>query len=96
MTGPRPTGADRAPLPPSRRPLDPDPLREPPPRPSGVRAPGRGVVIQTAFYGDLILTTPLIRRAAERHGAPVDVVLLPAAAPLLANTPCVRERILSD
>ena len=65
-------------------------------RPSGARAPGRGVVVQTAFFGDVILATALIRRAAERHGGPVDVVLLPSAVPLLANNPSVRERIPFD
>jgi len=65
-------------------------------RPSGGRAPGRGLVIQTAFFGDVVLTTPLIRRAAERHGAPVDVVLLPAAFPVLQNNPFVHERIPFD
>ena len=65
-------------------------------RPSGHRSPGRGLVIQTAFFGDVVLTTPLIRRAAERHGAPVDVVLLPAAIPLLQHNPCIRERIPFD
>ncbi len=67
-----------------------------PARPSGARAPGRGVVIQTAFFGDVVLTTPLIRRAAERHGGPVDVVLLPAAFPVLQNNPCIRDRIPFD
>ncbi len=66
------------------------------PRPSGARAPGRGLVIQTAFYGDVVLTTALIRRAAERHGAPVDVMVLPSAVPLLANNPCIRDRIAFD
>ena len=66
------------------------------PRPSGHRAPGRGLVIQTAFFGDVVLATPLIRRAAERHGGPVDVVLLPAAAGLLQHNPCVRDRIPFD
>jgi lipopolysaccharide heptosyltransferase II len=57
---------------------------------------GRGVVVQTAFFGDVILTTPLIRRAAERLGGPVDVVLLPAAVPLLEHNPSVRDRIPFD
>jgi heptosyltransferase-2 len=60
------------------------------------RAPARGVVIQTAFFGDVILTTPLIRRAAERLGGPVDVVALPAVLPVLANNPFVREGIAFD
>ncbi len=57
---------------------------------------GRGLVIQTAFPGDVILSTPLIRRAAERLGAPVDVVVIPAAAPVLANNPHIRDVITYD
>ncbi|MEK6609962.1 MAG: glycosyltransferase family 9 protein, partial [Gemmatimonadota bacterium] len=70
----------------------------PAPRPSGriSRSISRGLVIQTAFHGDVILTTPLIRRAAERLGAPVDVVTIPAAAPVLANNPSIREVIAFD
>ena len=56
----------------------------------------RGLVIQTAFPGDVILTTPLIRRAAERLGAPVDVVVIPAAASVLQNNPHIREVITFD
>jgi heptosyltransferase-2 len=64
--------------------------------PGGHRPGGGAVVIQTAFYGDVILTTPLIRRASERLGAPVDVVVQPAALPLLQNHPCIRDRIPFD
>jgi heptosyltransferase-2 len=67
-----------------------------PGRPSAGRLVARGVVIQTAFFGDVILTTPLVRRACERLGAPVDVVMLPAAVPVLANNPYVRDRIPFD
>ena len=56
----------------------------------------RGLVIQTAFPGDVILTTPLIHRAAERLGVPVDVVVIPQAASVLANNPHVREVIVYD
>ncbi len=82
----------------------PVPPEEPPPglepearratRPSA--AMQRGLVIQTAFPGDVILTTPLIRRAAERTGAPVDVITTPLAAPLLANNPFIREVLPFD
>lgn len=64
--------------------------------PEGGRPGGGAVVIQTAFYGDVILTTPLIRRAAERLGAPVDVVVQPAALPVLQNNPSIRDRIPFD
>lgn len=49
---------------------------------------GGTLVIQTAFLGDVILTTPLLAVLAERHG-PVDVVTTPAAAPLLEGHPAV-------
>ena len=52
------------------------------------------LVIQTSFLGDVVLTTPLIAAIAPR-GA-VDVVTTPAAAPLLANHPLVREVIAYD
>ena len=88
--------------PPRRRPSGPRSslAGEPLPGAAGAResspAPGGGLVIQTAFFGDVILTTPLIRRACERLGAPVDVVTLPAAAPVLANNPSVRDAIPYD
>jgi len=64
---------------------------------ASVSQPGtRGLVIQTAFPGDVILTTPLIRRAAERIGAPVDVVVIPAAASVLQNNPHIRSVIVFD
>jgi heptosyltransferase-2 len=60
------------------------------------RPPARGLVIQTAFPGDVVLTTPLIRRAAERLHSPVDVLVTPAAAPLLANNPHVHDVLVFD
>ncbi len=53
------------------------------------------LVIQTAFLGDVILTTPLLSALAARHG-PVDVVTTPAAAALLAGHPAVAEVIRYD
>ncbi|HWO88083.1 MAG TPA: glycosyltransferase family 9 protein, partial [Gemmatimonadales bacterium] len=41
-------------------------------------------------------TTPLIRRAAERLGAPVDVVCQPQAAEVLHNNPHVRDIVPYD
>jgi heptosyltransferase-2 len=63
---------------------------------ASLRGVSRGLVIQTAFPGDVILTTPLIRRAAERLGAPVDVVAIPAAASVLQNNPHIRDVIPYD
>jgi heptosyltransferase-2 len=53
------------------------------------------LVIQTAFLGDVVLTTPLLSALAERDG-PVDVVTTPAAAPLLETHPAVRQVIPYD
>jgi heptosyltransferase-2 len=53
------------------------------------------LVIQTAFLGDVILTTPLLSALAARYG-PVDVVTTPAAAGLLETHPAVREVIRYD
>ncbi|MDQ3208584.1 MAG: glycosyltransferase family 9 protein [Gemmatimonadota bacterium] len=55
----------------------------------------RCLVIQTAFLGDVVLTTPLLSLLAGRHG-PVDVVTTPAAAALLETHPAVRSVISYD
>jgi heptosyltransferase-2 len=48
------------------------------------------LVIQTAFLGDVVLTTSLVSALAARHG-PVDLVTTPLAAPLLETHPGVRQ-----
>ncbi|HKO17222.1 MAG TPA: lipopolysaccharide heptosyltransferase II [Gemmatimonadaceae bacterium] len=53
------------------------------------------LVIQTSFLGDTILTTPLLAYLA-RGGEPVDVLVTPASAAVLANQPSVREVIVYD
>ncbi len=53
------------------------------------------LVIQTAFLGDVILTTPLLAALADQHG-PVDVVTTPIAAPLLETHPAVAQVIPYD
>ena len=53
------------------------------------------LVIQTAFLGDVVLTTPLLSALAEKHG-PVDVVTTALAAPLLENHPAVVQVIAYD
>jgi lipopolysaccharide heptosyltransferase II len=60
----------------------------PPVRPSTL-------VIQTAFLGDVVLTTPLLSVLADRHG-PVDVVTTPAAATLLEGHPAVHTVLRYD
>jgi heptosyltransferase-2 len=56
---------------------------------------GATLVIQTAFLGDVVLTTPLLSALARGDG-PVDVVTTPAAAPLLEGHPAVRRVIRYD
>jgi len=63
-------------------------VKEPPYRPTAV-------VIQTAFLGDVVLTTPLLSVLASRYG-PVDVVTTPAAAGLLEGHPAVCSVIRYD
>src|SRR3989442_8348520 len=53
------------------------------------------LVIQTAFLGDVVLTTPLLSALAADHG-PVDVVTTPIAGPLLETHPAVRRVIPYD
>src|SRR5216117_1256548 len=53
------------------------------------------LVIQTAFLGDVVLTTPLLSALAAQHG-PVDVVTTTIAAPLLETHPAVRKVIPYD
>ena len=53
------------------------------------------LVIQTAFLGDVVLTTPLFSALAADHG-PVDVVTTPSAAPLIETHPAVRKVIPYD
>ena len=49
------------------------------------------LVIQTAFLGDVVLTTPLLTRLAETFG-PVDVLATPAAAVLLRQEDASQRR----
>jgi len=53
------------------------------------------LVIQTAFLGDVVLTTPLLSALAARYG-PVDVVTTPIAAPLIETHPAIRHVIPYD
>jgi len=53
------------------------------------------LVIQTAFLGDVVLTTPLLSAVAADDG-PVDVVTTAIAAPLLETHPAVRSVIAYD
>lgn len=55
----------------------------------------RAAVIQTAFLGDAVLTTPLIELLAAEHG-PVDVVTTPEATPLFETLPTVDRVVTFD
>jgi heptosyltransferase-2 len=59
----------------------------------GPRSPT--LVVQTAFLGDVVLTTPLLSALAARHG-PVDVITTPAAASLLQGHPAVAAVLPYD
>ncbi len=56
---------------------------------------GGTLVIQTAFLGDVVLTTALLDTLAKRHG-PVDVLVTPAAVDLVSTLPSVREVLPYD
>jgi heptosyltransferase-2 len=58
--------------------------------PDALAPAGRALVIQTAFLGDVVLTTPLLEALAKRHG-PVDIVTTPAAAGLVETHTAVRR-----
>lgn len=54
----------------------------------------RSLVVQTSFIGDVVLTTPLLRRLAE--DGDVDVITTPIGATLLTGHPAVRRVITYD
>ncbi|MEO8168654.1 MAG: glycosyltransferase family 9 protein, partial [bacterium] len=57
----------------------------------------RILVFQTAFIGDVILTTPMIQvLCRERKNIEVDVVAVPAGASILANHPDVHSVHMYD
>lgn len=58
-------------------------------------AAGGTLVIQTAFLGDVVLTTGLLSALAARFG-PVDVLVTPAAEPLLTTHPAVGAVLTYD
>lgn len=58
------------------------------------------VIIQTAFLGDVVLTTPLICAASERLKSKVSVVVIPSGASLLGgkdnSLPPIEEVLVYD
>lgn len=62
-----------------------------------LRGPERLVVIQTAFLGDAVLTTPLLAALHESHPATqISVVCTPEVAEVFQRQPGVSEIILFD
>jgi heptosyltransferase-2 len=55
----------------------------------------RTLVVQTAWLGDVLLTTPLLEALAARTG-PVDVLVTPDAAALVAAHPAVADVLTFD
>lgn len=53
------------------------------------------LVVQTAYLGNVVLTTPLLAVLAGRYG-PVDVVAQPGSASVLQGHPAVRDVIPYD
>lgn len=65
--------------------------------PTSSPLPRRVLVIQLRRLGDVVLTTALLDDISSAFpGAAVDFLVGPAAAPLLAGHPRVRERIVFD
>ena len=60
-------------------------------------SPGRALVVQTAFLGDVVLTLPLVQSLRRAHVATeIDVVVIPAARGIVENHPDVRRVIVFD
>lgn len=55
----------------------------------------RALVINTAFLGDVALTTPLLRLLAE-NGWTVDALVIPQTAELLADSPDIDQVLTYD
>ncbi len=57
----------------------------------------RILIIQTAFLGDVILITPLIRATSELFGeARIDVLVTPETRGILANNPHITDVVTFD
>jgi len=62
-----------------------------------VTAGPRALVIQTAFLGDVVLTTPLFRALKERWLAShVAALVIPETAPILERLPWLDEVLVHD
>lgn len=53
---------------------------------------GRILIVQTAFIGDVVLITALIRECRKIFPDSIlDVLVIPSTAPLLENNPCINQ-----
>jgi heptosyltransferase-2 len=66
-------------------------------RPSPMNRYERIIIIQTAFLGDVILMTPLIRATRQLFPeAVIDVLVIPETSPVLANNPHLNRVLTFD
>lgn len=62
-----------------------------------IQNPRRILIVQTAFIGDVIIITPLIRAIKEIYPTTLlDVMVIPQTAGVLENNPNINEIILFD
>ena len=62
-----------------------------------MKEPQNILIVQTAFIGDVILITPLIRATAELYPqAKIDVMVVSETAILIKNNPYVKEVIVDE
>jgi len=62
-----------------------------------MKEPPNILIVQTAFIGDVILITPLIRAVAELYPqAKIDVMVVSEAAILIKNNPYVKDVIVDE
>jgi heptosyltransferase II len=62
-----------------------------------MNVPGKILIVQTAFIGDVILITPLIRAVKSIFpDAAVDALVIPQTAPVLENNPWLENVITFD
>lgn len=55
------------------------------------------LIVQTAFIGDVILITPLLKAVSEIFDRPhIDVMVIPQTCAVLQNNPCIRQIMLFD
>ena len=56
----------------------------------------RVLIIQTAFYGDVILTLPLVQVLKEKLDAEIDFLCIPKTKIILQNNPYINDVLIFD